>query len=324
MDTAERSGTRAWWYAWITVLVLVAVFFTVRGCAFMPWNEGQESVVVRLSITRDFGGEVLRDEDVEVREGSSAMQALQKAAEVETSYGGGFIRAVDGLVSGYDGEGSSKTDWFYYVNGQMAEVGAGDFEVRDGDWLIFDYHSWEYSVFTPAFAGCFPEPFVHGFREAPRECLIVCAPGCEDSGERLAEVLREAGAPTCDLEDLNPGWRPRQGEYAVVVGTAAELAKNHFIAEASANAARIGLTAYIAGADILLVDGKGEASGCLASGEGLIEAIGPRLGEEGSALMVIGTDVEGVRAAVGRLAGWDNRSSGPAMVVFAGADMDGR
>jgi hypothetical protein len=308
-----------WLYAGVTAVAIVVAFFAVRGCAFMPWNRDAETVGVRLTVTRDFGGEVLRDESIEVREGSSAMQALQEVAEVETSYGGGFIYAVDGLISGYDGEDSRKMDWFYYINGQMAEVGAEELEVGDGEWLLFDYHSWEYSTFTPAFAGCFPEPFVHGYREPPRECLVLFAPGWEEAGEELAGWLREAGTPSCGTEELDPEWRPREGEYAVVIGTMDELEINPFLVDANDNAARLGLSVFFAGDELVVIDETGEVSERLSSGAGLVEAIGPRLGEEDSALMVTGTDAEGVKSALALLEDWDNTRANPVMVMMTRA-----
>jgi Domain of unknown function (DUF4430) len=319
MDTAAKGSTRVWWYAGVTALALAVAFFAVRGCAFMPWNSDKETVAVRLTVTRDFGGEVLRDETIEVREDSSAMQALQEVAEVETSYGGGFIYGVDGMVSGYSGAGSGKTDWFYYINGQMAEVGAGELEVGEGDWLLFDYHSWYYSTFTPAFAGCFPEPFVHGYREPPQECLVLFAPGWEEEGKKLADRLGGAGVPSCRLDELSPEWMPREDEYAIVIGPFYELELNHFLVEANDNAERLGLTAYFDGGELLVLGEEGEAAERLNAGAGLVEAIGPRLGEEGSALMVTGTDTEGVKAALALLIDWDNTRSGPVMVMLAHA-----
>jgi len=319
MQKADKGRTGIWWYAGAAVLAAAVIFFVVRGCAFMPWNSSKGTVEVRLTVTRDFGSEVLKDESVEVREGSSAMRVLQEVAELETSYGGGFIHAVDGLASGYGGEDSLKMDWFYYLNGQMAEVGAEELEVDGGDWLVFDYHSWEYSTFTPALAGCFPEPFLHGYREPPRECLVVYAAGWEMEGEKLSDLLREAGAPSCSLEKLSPEWRPREGEYSVVIGACGELAENDFLADANSNASRLGMTAYFEGDDVLIVDENGEVAERLYAGTGLVEAVGPRLGEEGSALMVTGTDPAGVRAALSLLADWDNTRSGPVMVILAHA-----
>jgi hypothetical protein len=322
MNGASEGRSRVWWYAGITAIAVVVAFFAVRGCAFMPWNRDAETVAVRLTVTRDLGSEVLRDENIEVRKGSSAMKALQAVAEVETSYGGGFIYAVDGLVSGYDGEDSSKTDWFYYINGQMAEVGAEELGVGDGDWLLFDYHSWEYSTFTPAFAGCFPEPFVHGYREPPRECKVLFAPGWQEAAEELAGRLREAGAPSCGTEELSPEWRPREGEYAVALGTIDELVANQFLAEANENASRLGLSVFLAEDELVVVDEAGEMVAKLSSGTGLVEAVGPRLGEENSALMVTGTDAEGVKAALALLEDWDNSRTNPVMVIVTGADRD--
>lgn len=319
MDAAAKGRTRALWYVGVAALILAVAFFAVRGCAFMPWNNGKETVALRLTVTRDFGGEVLRDERIDLREGSNAMQALQEVADVETSYGGGFIYGVDGMVSGYDGTGSGKTDWFYYLNGQMAEVGAAELEVGDGDWLLFDYHPWYYSTFTPAFAGCFPEPFLHGYGEPPRECLVLFSPGWEEEGEKLADRLGEEGAPSCRMEELSTEWRPREDEYAIVIGTFNELEHNDFLADANGNAARLGLTAYFDGNELLVVGEKGEVAERLDSGAGLVEAIGPRLGEEGSALMVTGTDPDGVRAALSLLVDWDNTQSGPVMVILARA-----
>lgn len=313
---------RAWRYAVMVALAAAVAFFVVRGCAFMPWNRVQDKERVRVTVTRDLGSEVLKDETVEVREGSSAMLALQEAAEVETSYGGGFIQGIDGLSSGYGAEDSRKADWFYYLNGQMAEVGAGELVVKEGDWLVFDYHSWEYSMFTPAFAGCFPEPFVHGYGEPPERCLVLYAPGWRAEGEDVAARLEEAGAPSCAAGELNPEWEPEEGEYAVLVGTFAELSANSFLAEANRNARRLGLAAYFEGNDMLVVGADGVVAGRYSSGAGVVEAVGPRLGEEGSALVVTGTDAAGLKAALALLSAWDNRSCGPVMAMIAHADGD--
>lgn len=300
--------------------LIAVVFFLVKGCAFMPWQRSSRGIEVRVSVTRDFGRETLKDERVSVRSSGSAMDALVQVAEVETSYGGGFIHAVDGLASGYSGFESAKTDWFYYVNGQMAESGAAECGVRDGDWLIFDYHEWDYSTFTPALAGCFPEPFINGYGEAPLSCTVLFAPGWEDEARDLHALLRERGAPFCSLEELQPHWRPSEGDYAVVVGTADLLSGNPFIDDANANANRLGMYARFDGEDLVVMDRRGEESRRISSGAGLVQATGPRLGEEGSALLITGTDQEGVRAALALLLARGRGAHQPVMVLAARAD----
>jgi len=47
------------------------------------------------------------------------MSLLERNAKVSTRYGGGFVQSIQGRAGS-----SSKTDWFYYVNGVQAPMGA--------------------------------------------------------------------------------------------------------------------------------------------------------------------------------------------------------
>ncbi|MDY6796923.1 MAG: DUF4430 domain-containing protein [Actinomycetota bacterium] len=316
----SRNGrARIWWYALGALLVVAVAFFAVRGCAFMPWNGSGEGIGVRVTVSRDFGGEVLKDVSVEVRDSSSAMQALQEVAVVETSYGGGFIDAVNGLVSGYEGgaESGEKKDWFFYVNGQMADVGAGEYLPREGDRLVFDYHCWEYAMFTPTLVGCFPEPFVNGYREPPESCAVVYAPAWEGEAQELERALGDAGAAACEPRELEEGWRPSEGEYAIVIGTVSELEAAPFFAEANGHASRLGMYAFFQDGDMVIVDARGDEARRLGSGAGLVEGVGPRLGDGESALVVTGTDPGGLRAALGLLLDGGGEGVRPILAVAA-------
>jgi hypothetical protein len=318
----ERTGkNRYLMYAVAMVAAIIVVFFVVKGCALMPWNDSSRDTEVRVTLTRHFGRELLKDEEVSVRSSGSAMDALLQVAEVETSYGGGFIHAVDGLASGYTGIGSEKTDWFFYANGQMADVGAAEYEIREGDWLVFDYHSWDYSTFTPALAGCFPLLFTRGYREVPRSCTVIYAPGWEQEGRELLALLREEGAPSCSLQELEPQWRPQEGDYVLVVGTVDELENNPFLQEANDNASRLGMYAFFDGREMVILNNKGEESRRVSSGGGLVQAVGPRLGEDDSALVVTGTDAQGVEAALVLLLDREENITNPVMVMAAQVDI---
>jgi hypothetical protein len=317
---ARKSGYVL--YGLAAIAVIAALFFLVKGCAVMPWNHSGQGMQIRVTVTRHFGKELLRDKTVAVRDAGSAMDALLQAAEVETSYGGGFIHAIDGLASGYAGIDAEKTDWFYYVNGQMADTGAAEFEVREGDWLVFDYHSWEHSVFSPALAGCFPEPFIHGYREEPRSCTVLFASEVwEKDCRELGALLHERGAPSCSVQGLEPRWRPREGDYAIVVGTASELEGNDFLSEAFDNYARLGMYAFFDGGEMVILDPSGEESSRIFSGAGLVQAMGSRLGEDDTALLVTGTDERGVKAALALLFEPADGGSRPVMVMATRADV---
>lgn len=63
-------------------------------------------------------------------EGTSALELLQSKAEVVTkdsSYGP-YVDSINGVVGGTEGK-----YWAFYVNGQMAQVGAADYITKVGD-----------------------------------------------------------------------------------------------------------------------------------------------------------------------------------------------
>ncbi len=320
---AMKVSYRRWiWRLAAVAFLALAVFFLVRGCAFMPWNANRGTMAVRVTVCRDFGKESLKDEGIEIREGSSAMEALREVAEVETAYGGGFIQAVDGIASQYQGGAGRKMDWFFYVNGQMAEVGAGAYELREGDWLVFDFHAWEYSMFTPVLAGCFPEPFVHGYAGPPESISVAYAPGRREAGTEIADFLAPRTAAPLRLLELDARWRPEKGDYALLVGTWEELETNDMVREAFLNRSRLGIFAFFESGELRLLDGGGALAGVHDGSVGLVQGLGPRLGVEGSALVVTGSDEAGLREALDLLLGNNPMALEPVpgLVVPAGGE----
>ncbi len=295
------------------------LFFLVRGCALMPWNRSAKTVAVRVTVTRDFGTAILRDDEVRVADGDTAIRALQEVAEVETAYGGGFIVGIDGLRSKYGGPlgGGEEVDWFFYANGHLADVGAADYSLHEGDWLVFDYHPWRYSMFTSFLAGCFPEPFRKGYMgRVPESVGVVHTPGAEPEAKMVAELLRASGLP-CAMRVLDGDWEPRVGEYAVVVGLWKEMERNGFLRSAQENAARLGLYAYFREGTLMVLDGEGDMAKTFSRGAGLVGGTGPRLGDGRSVLLVAGLDEEGLGAAGSALRELAAESGKPVIALVA-------
>ena len=88
-------------------------------------------------ITRDCGEDVLV-EKTEVEAGQSAMQALQRVADVETDAGGKFVTAVEGVQQ----DEGQKLAWLFYVNGEAAQKGAAEIKLQAGDVEWWDLHKW--------------------------------------------------------------------------------------------------------------------------------------------------------------------------------------
>jgi hypothetical protein len=128
------------------VLVLCALALPACGgsegdMAGAPAASEQAAVLV----TRDCGDEVVVAK-TDVPAGGTAMQALDRVADVETDSGGKFVTAIEGVEQ----DESKQLAWLFYVNGKMAQKGAAETTLRSGDVQWWDLHDWEASCAVPA------------------------------------------------------------------------------------------------------------------------------------------------------------------------------
>ncbi|MGE5691665.1 MAG: DUF4430 domain-containing protein [Pseudomonadota bacterium] len=148
---------------------------------------GEDGGRATIWVTRDSGATVLHEERVPA--GESVLRALDRVADVETRYGGRFVQAVDGL----EGSAARGDDWFFYVNGYLADRGAAEYRLRPGDVAWWDYRSWDPAdeEADRVVVGAFPEPFVHGYDGRVREAVVTYAePSQEAAARRLADHVR--------------------------------------------------------------------------------------------------------------------------------------
>ncbi len=111
---------------------------------------------------------------------------------VKTDYGGGFVSAIEGVGAGVSG--GLHSDWFYYVNGVLSGVGAGQYLVRSGDSVWWDFHEWSKGDFTPAVVGAYPMPFTRGYAGAKRKSRLLYGDGMEGLARDVGRYLRTNGA----------------------------------------------------------------------------------------------------------------------------------
>ena len=151
-----------------------------------------------LWITRDRGEHVLLVD--KVRAGQTAMQALQHAMKVKTSYGGRFVQSIDGV----SGDRSGRRDWFYFVNGYEADRGAADYTLHPGDVEWWDYRSWKHELHVPIVVGAFPEPFLHGYAGKTRAAAIVFdSKGLEPQARALGKLIHAKAVTADKIGDAN-------------------------------------------------------------------------------------------------------------------------
>jgi hypothetical protein len=167
---------------------LLLAVLAVAGCGIGPGEERTGGVSVH--VTRDFGERLLGAVSTKtIRDGQTVMRLTESSFDVKTRFGGRFIQAIDG-VKGAGVTGSC--DWFFFVNGVEAEVGAADYDLSPGDRIQWDYRPWDVAMRAPAIVGAFPEPFRHGFEGKRRPVRVECddadSQQCRD-GKRALEAV---------------------------------------------------------------------------------------------------------------------------------------
>lgn len=164
----------------------LVVALAVAGCGLGPGKKLPGGA--RLEVTRDFGQSQLYSTSVPtIRKDETVMRLLESKRKVTTSYGGKFVDSIDGLAT--HGAGG-RSDWFYFVNGIEASVGAADHTLSPGDVVQWDYRRWDAAMHIPAIVGAYPEPFVRGAggkRFPVRvECSSPSSVACKTVQQRLS------------------------------------------------------------------------------------------------------------------------------------------
>ena len=151
-----------------------------------------------LWITRDRGERVLLVRAVPA--GLTAMQALEREADVETRYGGRFVASIEGI----HGDLGARRDWFYFVNGIEADRSASEYRLRPGDVEWWDYRSWRSRMQEPVVVGAFPEPFLHGYGGRVRPAAVrYSGPALSRAARALGRVIR-AGSVAPATRPVSP------------------------------------------------------------------------------------------------------------------------
>jgi hypothetical protein len=265
----------------------------VAGCGL---GAGDDAGEVELTVTRDYGAEEVIDESESISESDTVMRVLDRGADIETRYGGGFVQSVDGLAG--EVRGGRRSDWFFYVNGVESSTGAADFELSDGDRVWWDYRDWTAAMRVPAVVGSWPEPFVHGFQGERWKAEIGCL-AAEEACELVRGRLADAGAKMTEQPESSDDG----DAIEVVVGPWSGRLESHPAARLLEEApAQSGVFATFTGPGptvLTLLNERGEPAGSLGKGAGLVAAVRP---DDGPPTWVVtGTDRAGVEAAAGTL-----------------------
>lgn len=261
-------------HARLALLMVALLAALAAGCQTRAQDEpAAGEPAARLVATAEGDPTPLLDRRVPVDQ--SAMRALRGATDVQTAYAGGFVEGMLGHDSDLDG----RRDWFLFVDGLLADRGAKDVRVRDGQELWWAYRDWS-TVRDPwATVGSWPRPFAGG----PAPAVTVDPP--------LVAPLRAAGARIV----ADGPWRVRVGAHADL------LRREPAWRAAAEDPGRAGLTVRIVDG---VVEGAGRGGWEVVPGARAIAAAVPTDGvaSEGTTMVIAGLDVAAAEEAAARIA----------------------
>jgi Domain of unknown function (DUF4430) len=293
--------------------VLASVLALLPGCGF---GEGETTGDVTLTVTRDFGLERIGEGmQKAAREGDTVMRLLQRGYDIDTRYGGGFVQSIDGVAGGR--EEGRQVDWFYYVNGIEAPVGAAERRVAAGERVWWDHHAWEAAQRIPAVVGSYPEPFVSGSEGKRFPVRLVCA-GAERSCDEVETRLEDAGADAVGRSVIEQS--PGEEVLRVIVGRWADVRRDSVARRLERGPGTSGVFVRPApsGTELVLLDTAARPVRTLRAGAGLVAATGVEA--QAPTWIVTGTDDVGVAAAAAALTE-ERLSEHFAVAVEAGQDV---
>jgi hypothetical protein len=201
-----------------TLLLLLGAALATAGCGL---GAGSKVGTVQLTVTREFGAEKLSEASGEANESDTVMRFLEGEDEIETRYGGGYVKSIDGVAESE--RGGHPYDWFFYVNGLESTVGAAEVSLDGGEKIWWDIHDWSASQGIPAVVGSWPAPFTTGWEGHEPAIDIECKPNGA-ACQAVYAALEEAGAPVEGTEASTEGEAPPpEPAIRVLVGTWAKL-----------------------------------------------------------------------------------------------------
>ena len=259
----------------------------MTGCGGVGFGSGEEeSGSASLEVTRDFGrDEVGSFEVTGLGPSTTVLRALEAELPIETSYGGGFVEGIDGIESR---GGDDPADWFFFVNGIEAEVGAADIELLPGDEVWWDYREWGEVMYVGSVVGSYPAPLAGGYRDEQWPVEVVCRADretCDLVGRELEDDgIEVGGASTKETLEVVVGpWPAIRAEYDELGGPPS----------------RSGVFATFGADGLGLLDPSGREVVEEVDRAGLVASVGGA--GEPPTWLVTGTDRSGVREAAALL-----------------------
>jgi hypothetical protein len=195
---------------------LLLAALVVAGCGLGP---GKDVGSVDLTVTREFGAEPVLEDAVEANESDTVMRVLEGSAAIETRYGGGYVKSIEGVAE--TKRGGDPYDWFFFVDGVESPVGAAEYPLRGNERIWWDFRDWKATNHVPAVVGSWPAPFTDGYEGERHPVAVECVGGgvaaaCEEVEAALEGegVALAKGSPEGAIRVLVGSWEALRSDSA--------------------------------------------------------------------------------------------------------------
>lgn len=254
------------------VCALLCAALATAGCG-LGLGPGAGVGDVQLTVTREYGARLLLDTSVAAKESDTVMRVLEREADVETRFGGGFVHSIDGVAEGQ--RGGDPYDWFFYVDGVESQIGAAAYDLSGGERIWWDHHDWATTNHVPAVVGSWPAPFSDGIGGKRYPVALECL---ESRGsfrtDNDRKEPRDCGAVRAALE--REGAKVSTGApddaIRILVGPWARVRKDPTARLIEAGPAESGVFADFKGSELVALDEGGAAAETLGPEAGLVAA----------------------------------------------------
>ena len=261
----------------ILITLIIISLFTFVACSKRTQTLIAENRLAELLVGKDYSSEIIYDEKMGVAKGDTVFGLLGRNLKVETQYGGGFIKSIEGLPSGrINGQ---QYDWFYYINGIASNCSSKSYKMNDTDKVFWDYHGWTGTTFIPAIIGAYPEPFVNGFKQKNKGATILYAQDSKGEAEKLAQALKDKEASNIEVRDISKDLVINRSKPTIVVGKWKELEVYQEIKEICSRNVEVGIFAKFSNSNFELLNYKGETIKTCGEDAAAIVATGSGLGD---------------------------------------------
>ncbi|MEJ2739170.1 MAG: DUF4430 domain-containing protein [Dehalococcoidia bacterium] len=234
-----------------------------------PATETKPGEAITLVITSGFGKNTIFEQTINIEKGTTAMEALTGAVQVETKYDGEFVSAINNTGPEYEKASGKKNDWFFYMNGIASNSGAGSYTLMNGDVEHWDYRNWGYHQFVPAVIGAFPLPFINGFQGNVRPTTVVYETEFQKYAEDLAMKLGNEGTTSISSIEYRAITDAAQKENNLIIIAGKD---NVLITELNNSHKKLGFFTCFNGDSLVILDDAGKVAYEYEKGCGLIQA----------------------------------------------------